>query len=107
MKTTKIIKSMFGAVLSLLVFASTNGALAQAARIAFTAPASVQTSVKPAKYSTYDQIFSMNPDGSGVVQLTSAAASSGGAEVVAGPAIHRLRSHQLSHGDAGRRQRQL
>jgi Tol biopolymer transport system component len=78
MKTTKIIKSMFGAVLSLLVFASTNGALAQAARIAFTAPASVQTSVKPAKYSTYDQIFSMNPDGSGVVQLTSAAASSGG-----------------------------
>src|ERR1019366_1622786 len=78
MKTTKIIKSLFGAVLPLLVFASTNGALAQTARIAFSAPASVQTSVKPAKYATYHQIFSMNPDGSGVVQLTSAAASWGG-----------------------------
>src|ERR1017187_9706105 len=78
MKTTKIIKSLFGAVLPLLVFASTNGAMAQTERIAFTAPASVQTSVKPAKYATYNQIFSMNPDGSGVVQLTSAAASSGG-----------------------------
>lgn len=78
MKTTKIIKSLFGAVLSLLVFASANGAMAQTARIAFSAPASVQTSVKPAKYATYNQIFSMNPAGSGVVQLTSAAASSAG-----------------------------
>ena len=76
MKMTKIIKSLFGAVLPLLVFASTNGALAQTARIAFSAPASVQTSVKPAKYATYNQIFSMNPDGSGVEQLTSAAANS-------------------------------
>jgi Tol biopolymer transport system component len=79
MKSTKIIKSLFAAVLPLLVFASTNGALAQTAlRIAFTAPVSVQTSVRPAKYATYDQIFSMNPDGSGVEQLTSAAAISEG-----------------------------
>jgi Tol biopolymer transport system component len=77
MKTTKIIRTLFGAVLPLLVFASTNSALAQTARIAFSAPASVQTSVKPAKYATYNQIFSMNPNGSGVVQLTSAAANSG------------------------------
>jgi Tol biopolymer transport system component len=81
MKTTKIIKSLFGAVLPVLVFTSTNGALAQTARIAFTAPASIQTSVKPAKYATYNQIFSMNPDGSGVVQLTSAAANSQGPKV--------------------------
>ena len=78
MKTAKIIKSLLGAVLPLLVFASTNGALAQTARIAFSAPASVQTSIRPPKYATYNQIFSMNPDGSGVVQLTSATASSGG-----------------------------
>ena len=78
----KIIKSLFGAVLSLLVFASANGAMAQTARIVFIAPVAVrvQTSVKPARYATYDydQIFSMNPDGSGVVQLTSATANSVG-----------------------------
>jgi Tol biopolymer transport system component len=74
-----MIKSLFGAVLTLLVVSAlTTSANAQTARIAFTAPASVQTSIKPAKYATYNQIFSMNPDGSGVVQLTSAAASSGG-----------------------------
>jgi TolB protein len=78
MKTINIIQSLFGAVLPLLVFASTNDALAQTARIAFTALASVQTKVKPAKYATYDQIFSMNPDGSRVVQLTGAAANSQG-----------------------------
>lgn len=75
---TKTIKSLFGAVLPLLVFASTNGALAQTARIAFSEQVSTQVSVKPAKYANYNQIFSMNPDGSGVVQLTSIAASSGG-----------------------------
>src|SRR6185437_4422611 len=74
MKTAKIIKSLFAAISPLLVFASTNGANAQTvARIAFVAPASVQTSMRPAKYATYNQIFSMNPDGSGVVQLTSIA----------------------------------
>jgi TolB protein len=75
-----MIKSLFGAVLTLLVISalSRGSAVAQTARIAFTAPASVQTSVKPAKYATYNQIFSMNPDGSGVVELTSATANSGG-----------------------------
>lgn len=53
-------KSLFGAVLPLLVFASANGAMAQTARIVFSA----------------HQIFSMNPDGSGVVQLTSTSATS-------------------------------
>ena len=73
-------KNLFGAVIPLLVFASTTGAMAQTGRIVFAAPAkvTVQTSVKPPKYTTatYDEIFSMNPDGSGVTQLTSAAANS-------------------------------
>jgi Tol biopolymer transport system component len=78
MTTTKFIGTLFGAVLPLFVITSGNSAMAQTARIAFTAPASVQTSIRPAKYATYNQIFSMNSDGSEVVQLTSAAANSGG-----------------------------
>jgi hypothetical protein len=45
-------------------------------RIAFHALVTVQTKGKPA--ASYQQIFSMNPDGSGVLQLTSATANSGG-----------------------------
>ncbi len=77
MNTTKIMKNLFGAVLPLLLFASTTGAMAQTARIAFAAPVTVTTkSGHKTTTATYDQIFSMNPDGSGVVQLTSAAANS-------------------------------
>jgi TolB protein len=64
-------KSLFGAALPLLLFASTNGAMAQTARIAFNAPGTVK-----GQSSSCLQIFSMNPDGSGVVQLTSANANS-------------------------------
>jgi Tol biopolymer transport system component len=71
MKTTGIMKSLFGAALPLLLFASTNSAMAQTARIAFNAPGTVN-----GHSSSYVQIFSMNPDGSGVVQLTSANAGS-------------------------------
>ena len=68
---------MLRAVLPLLVMIGlTNGANAQTvSRIAFTAQVSTQISVKPAKYANYNQIFAMNPDGSGVVQLTSATAN--------------------------------
>ena len=79
MKTTKIMKNMFGAILPLLLFASTTGAMAQTARIVFAAPETVTTkSGHKSITATYNQIFSMNPDGSGVVQLTSAAANSEG-----------------------------
>jgi Tol biopolymer transport system component len=65
------------AAVSMLLAIFANGALAQStARIVFTAPVSIQISTKPARYTTYDQIFAMNPDGSGVTQLTSAAANS-------------------------------
>jgi len=70
MKTTRIMKSLFGAALPLLLFASTNGAMAQTARIAFNAPGTGK-----GQSSSYLQIFSMNPGGSGVVQLTSANAN--------------------------------
>ena len=78
MKTTnKITKTPFGAVLPLLViFGLTNAAMAQTtARIAFNASVTVQTSVKPPRSATYSQIFSMNPNGGGVAQLTSASAN--------------------------------
>src|ERR1017187_2954838 len=44
------------------------------ARIVFEAPVTVQTS--KCSSTTYDQILSMNPDGSGVVQLTRTSATS-------------------------------
>jgi Tol biopolymer transport system component len=79
MKITKIINSLLRAVLPLLVLASANGAMAQTTRIVFAAPVTITTkSGHKSITATYNQIFSMNPDGSGVVQLTSAAASSGG-----------------------------
>src|SRR5438105_186803 len=74
MKTkNRIVKSLIGAVLPLLVaFGSTPSAKAQTvSRIAFHAAVTIQK-----KHLTYSQIFSMNPDGSGVVQLTSANAMS-------------------------------
>lgn len=70
MKTTnKIIKTLLGAVLSLLVtFALTHSAAAQT-RIVFWGPVTVKT--KQSTSTTY-QILSMNGDGSGVTQLTHA-----------------------------------
>ena len=68
------IKTLFGAVLSLLVtFGLTHSAAAQtaAARIAFSAPVTVRK-----MHETYEQIFSMNSFGSDVAQLTSASANS-------------------------------
>ena len=67
------IKTLLGAVLSLLVtFGLTHSAAAQTtARIAFQE----RVTVKTPKPVTVSQIFSMNPDGSGVAQLTSASAS--------------------------------
>lgn len=79
MKTTnRIVKSLSSAVLPLLiVFGPSTGAVAQTeARIVFSAPASTLISAKPPKYAAYTQIFSMNPDGSGVTQLTSSVANS-------------------------------
>jgi Tol biopolymer transport system component len=66
------IKSLLGAGLSLLVtFGFTHNATAQSnGRILFTAPATI-----PKTHETYDQVFSMNSDGSGVRQLTGARAS--------------------------------
>ncbi len=70
MKTMKIIKTLFGAALTLLLFASVNGAMGQTAvRIAFS------DSVAVNHRTGYQQIFSMNPDGSGVVQLTAQTSS--------------------------------
>lgn len=68
----RIIKTLLGAVLSLLVtFGLTQKAAAQTARIAFSAPVTVHKT-----HQTCSQIFSMNPDGSGVTQLTSTSANS-------------------------------
>jgi TolB protein len=63
-------KILLGAALPLLLFASTNGAMAQTSLIAFNAPGTIK-----GQSSSYLQIFSMKPDGSGVVQLTSANAN--------------------------------
>lgn len=69
------IKNVWRAALSLLVaFAlSTSAALAQTARIAYIAPVTVKL---PGGSKTYNQIFTMNPDGSGAIQLTSSATNS-------------------------------
>ena len=65
MKTTNKIKTLLGAVLSLLTtFALTHSAAAQTARIAFRAP------VTDRKGQTTYQVFAMYPDGSGTTQLT-------------------------------------
>ena len=79
MKTTnRIVKSLSSAFLPLLVmFAFATSAVAQtAARIVFSARVSTLISPKPARYASYTQIFSMNPDGSGVTQLTSGTVNS-------------------------------
>lgn len=72
MKTTNRINHLLGAVLSLLVtFGLTHSAAAQStARIAFQERVTVKT---PKPVTSY-QIFSMNSDGTGVAQLTSASA---------------------------------
>ena len=71
-------RPLFGALFTVLAVSTlTASALAQsAARIAFSAPVSTLISTKPTRYTTYTQIFSMNPDGSGVTQLTSGAVDS-------------------------------
>ncbi|HEY3863979.1 MAG TPA: hypothetical protein VGO59_19050 [Verrucomicrobiae bacterium] len=78
MKTTnRIFKSLNSAFLPLLVmFAFATSVVAQTARIVYSEPANTLISAKPARYATYTQIFSMNPDGSGVTQLTSGAVNS-------------------------------
>ena len=74
MKTTKIMKILLGAALpALLALGTIDSATAQTvSRIAFQAPVTVN------RQGTYYQIFSMKPDGSGVVQLTSASANASG-----------------------------
>jgi len=66
-------KILLGAALpALLAFGTMHSATAQTvSRIVFQAPGTVKHG-----RTTYSQIFSMNPDGSGVVQLTSANANS-------------------------------
>jgi Tol biopolymer transport system component len=64
--------------LVLMSLGSTHHAGAQTARIVFQAPVTFnKPAPKPATY-RYQEIFSMNPDGSGVVQLTSTATNSTG-----------------------------
>lgn len=65
-------QTVFGVSLTaLLALGTIHSAPAQSvARIAFSAPVAVS------KRASYTQIFSMNPDGSGAAQLTSAAANS-------------------------------
>ena len=69
-------KSLFGAILPLLTSFTPAGQLRaqSAARIVFEAPVTVQTSKRGS--TTYTQIFSMNSDGSAVVQLTSTSTNS-------------------------------
>jgi len=87
MKTTnKIIKTLLGAVLSLLVtFGLTHSAAAQT-RIAFSADVTNRKT-----HQTSHEIFSMNSDASGVVRLTSTSGSS------AFPAWSRNQTYILFH----------
>jgi TolB protein len=73
MKRTKLIKILLGAALpALLAFGTIHSATAQT-RIVFQA--GVTVTVNKHTSTSYSQIFSMNPDGSDPVQLTSANAS--------------------------------
>jgi Tol biopolymer transport system component len=70
MNRTKVTKTLLGALLTALVFleSATCADAQTTARIAFHAPVPVN------ERTSYSQIFSMNPDGSGSAQLTSASA---------------------------------
>lgn len=69
----------FWQVLALFFLAAglTTGPAQTVARIVFQAPVTVTTST-PKRTTSYNQIFSMEPDGSGVVQLTGTSTNSSG-----------------------------
>lgn len=72
------LQTSFWPALALFFLAAglTTGPAQTVARIVFQAPVTVTTS--PKRTTSYNQIFSMNPDGSGVVQLTGTSTNSTG-----------------------------